>query len=65
MYIAHYPHNPEDTAVGFGATVVEAANALVLAYPPAKGKELTVSRIILRQGAGSLEDLPERQLIIG
>lgn len=64
MYIAHYAHSPEDTAVGFGLTASDAAEALVANYPPARGKAVSVAQIIPGQGARSLYDLPELDDIV-
>jgi uncharacterized iron-regulated protein len=57
MFIAHYQHSPEDVAVGFGNTAVEAAEALVNSSPFLAGKEIDVAEVAPGLAARSLADL--------
>jgi hypothetical protein len=55
-WIAHYTHSPEDTAIGLGDTAEQAQAALLVAYPPAKGKLVGVVECAIGKGLPSLQD---------
>lgn len=64
MFIAHYQHSPEDVAVGFGNTALEAAEALVNSSPFLAGKEIDVAEIAPGVAARSMEDLGGTTIVV-
>lgn len=64
MFIAHYQHSPEDVAVGFGATAMEAADALVKEAPWLAGKEIDVAEVEPGTAAISLALLSGQVLVV-
>lgn len=64
MFIAHYQHSPEDVAVGFGNTALEAAEALVNSSPFLAGKEIDVAEVTPGVAAMSLQDLGGSTVVV-
>lgn len=64
MFIAHYQHSPEDVAVGFGLTALEAAQALVGASPFLAGREILVAEVAPGRAVRSLEDLGGSTIVV-
>ena len=64
MFIAHFQHSPEDVAVGFGTTAMEAAEALVKEAPWLAGKEIDVAEVEPGTAAISLERLGGQVLVV-
>ena len=58
IFIAHYRHGPEDTAIGLGDSEDAALAALKAAYPPVVGKPVEVVCCLPNTGMASLEDAP-------
>lgn len=58
IFIAHYRHGPEETAMGLGETEGAALAALKSAYPAVEGKTVDVACCSLNEGFSSLEDAP-------
>lgn len=64
MFIAHYQHSPEDVAVGFGTTAMEAAEALVKEAPWLAGLEIDVAEVEPGTAAFSLYRLAGQVLVV-
>jgi hypothetical protein len=58
IFVAYHQYSPEDTAIGLGSTDEEAIEALIVAYPHARGKVIEVTTCELGKGLSSIEGAP-------